>query len=999
MKKIIRKISLLGLGVALLINIVSTTYIASQPNSTSTVRAQPSVGQEAGIWINKYEIVLYNNVLRNGKTSTTIAGKSYDVYSAGEVFRNVDYKSGKAKSNFKLDTEDLLPIGDTQYKNEAGCASITFSGSKSTGSLSSTCPGRTLSTSVTMERTDSAKIDSYINGDSIYMPLYVSNVTGIPNNPEEGSSVNGTLSSAGTFSKQDGDNASNSGYAKREYTNCKDGKCYGQSGTPGSKGATWARVISGAGTQLPTIIQARRDDNSGSSYCKGDCSATIVVKSNAINGREYTQDIQAQVEKTQEFQNSQVKRVAFREFFAGADQLSKAKFCASTLSRSFSVEYTIDTLVKPIPGPYYDCLLKAFADNSTFSDINSIAGEAVALPGALTDDVGDQSCGSGAGSIPIISDLVCGMVKWLFNMIFEVFTGVINWLAAPPDMFAQQNGTLEQSIKNLRNIANVIFILAFLMVVLQYLTNINVADAYFIKKFIPKLIIAVILTQASFWITSELNYFFYDLGRSVQSIVFFGQSPGTLSLGNGAATIALFAGPGALGMVLIIGLLMAIMLLITLVVLAIRYILIIVLAILSPLALAAFAIPQLEGLTKKWLKTYVTLLMMYPIIMFFIAASSIVGGVFSGGGTILQFMGLIVQFLPFIALPFTFKFAGGMMGTIGAKFNPTNLAKKGYGNYKKAEGMYESKTDKGRARAADRKNREAIKGQRAHEAGSERTLNRMRGASGSGLRDRMTRRSIYGNGNLEDAEMRKSQSILEGQEKKRKQEEAELQLADRLKGATSASDTTARLDAHYRSAMASGDSYAAGAAYNQLVGMKANNELEAIQNDANNGMWSGVSFGETTDPTTGAKTKIDGRSVYNSQQGDNYGKLGEFAPHIRGDVDGSDINAKRKKALESMSDDALSAVNADTWKTYHAIDPSGAAARYVGIHAKGGGSASRLTPDAKATLATDPTAARMLSLTDAAIEGAHAGIADPDKRAAAIDIDKAERNRWKNALT
>ncbi|MBP9738221.1 hypothetical protein KBD20_00880 [Candidatus Saccharibacteria bacterium] len=743
MRKITRKFSFLGIAFIVLLNLIAPLYPTQK--SSSTASAAPAVGTEGGIWINKYEIVLYNNVFRAKKETVDIGGKQYEVYGGGEVFRNVDYKTGDAKSDFILDKEERLDIGSSTYKlvdddNSArdGCAVITFSGGPRTGSLRSTCTGQSMTTSVTMERTESADVDAYINGDEIYMPLYVSKVTGIPNNPEEGSDVNGTLSSKGKFVKEDGKDPGNTGYAKREYVNCSDGKCYTGTGKAGEPGSSWARITgqpSGTDGKYREIIQARRDSPSG---CQGDCSATIVIKARAISGRDYKRDLSSQQKKAEEFQLSNAKRIAFRDFFSIASNKKVAEeICAKTLTRGFNVEYTIDTLVNPIPGPYYDCLLTGFNGNASFNAINEMAGVPVGAPADLTNTSSSQSCG---GSIPIISDLVCSVTEWLFNLIFEMFTGIIEWMARPPDMFAEQNSTLEESMKNLRNVANILFVFAFLMVVFQYLTNVNVVDAYFIKKFIPRLLIAVILVQASFWITAELNYFFYDLGRSIQSIIFAGQQPGSLQLGDGAATLLTFVGPNIVGILLILGLIMALVLLVTLIILAIRYVLLIVLAIFAPIAFACLAIPQLEGITKKWLKMYVQLLMMYPIMMLFIAASSIVGDVFAGGGTILQIMGLVVQILPFIILPFTFKFAGGIMAGVSAKV--LSAPKKGYGAYKKGEGLYESKTDAGRARADRKKIMEQNKADRARRTGTADATRRMReAASGGGY---LARRRAFG---------------------------------------------------------------------------------------------------------------------------------------------------------------------------------------------------------------------------------------------------------------
>ncbi len=362
----------------------------------------------------------------------------------------------------------------------------------------------------------------------------------------------------------------------------------------------------------------------------------------------------------------------FNESEAGRAAIETCKRDTSTTGNRSQI---INLLVNSPAGsnPFVECMLTLLGDDPDF--MNALEYE---YQGEFESNViapNDEDCADSA--IPLLSDVSCWLVKWLFDALHSGFGAVIEHLATPPDMFEQQNSTLEQSIDNLKTVANLIFVLAFLFVVFQYMTNINVVDAYFVKKFVPRLVIAVVLVQASFFIVSELNYFFFDLGSSIQTIVFRDTNESNLVVQNGAGTIAtvIILGPAVIALFAVIGIILLLVLLITIIVLTIRYILIIVLAILAPVAFAALAIPQLEGMTKKWFNMYIKLLLMYPIIMFFLAASAVVGGALSGGGVLLQIIAIIAAFVPFFILPFTFKFAGGVMGTVAAKIN--GLAKKG----------------------------------------------------------------------------------------------------------------------------------------------------------------------------------------------------------------------------------------------------------------------------------------------------------------------------------
>lgn len=669
---------------------------------------EPSLGggEEVGVWADRALIYLY----RSSSTKTE--------ESAGHALW--------AKV-------DGLNDGNIEYSNDCQTLTVNFSGNNatpSTGTLKD-CKSQLAST-VRLVNQKNAFIDGYSYGGSksdetVFMPRYISGVDGCGT-----PSRTGKYASDGRFEKSGGGeyklNGSNSDTVIKDYK---------------------------AGSGYFGTAKQQRDSVYAVGPVKENCSLSY-AGDGTDSGRTiylvkgYTRDEvkEAIRSKIDNFQSKRGRKERLTKYFndsaTGRTALAK---CQAGAEVSGSRDALINTLVdvgnNAGTNAFVDCMLRELESDSAFQQALDYQ-----YSGNFNEDLSlgdDADCG--AGGIPIITDLMCGLIKWMFNTIFDIFTGVIAWLATPPDMFKQQNSTLEQSMTNLRNVANVLFVIAFLMVVLQYLTNLNVADAYFIKKFIPRLVIAVVLVQASFWITAELNYFFHDLGSSVQSIVFFGQNPGDLQIGNGAATIALFAAnPGVMGMLLLVGLIMLIVLLITLIILSIRYVLIIVLAIFAPLAFAAMAIPQLEGMTKKWFKMYVQLLMMYPIIMFFIAASSIVGGVFSGGGGILQLMGLVVQILPFIILPFTFKFAGGVMAGVTAKV--LSAPKKGYGAYKKGEGLYESKTQSGRQRADKKKRLEQNKMDRATRGGASAAADAMRKAQNRdpGIRRRLAVRRAFGAG-------------------------------------------------------------------------------------------------------------------------------------------------------------------------------------------------------------------------------------------------------------
>lgn len=706
-----RKRYLLYIFAILFSAVVGNLGVALIDESTpKVVRAEPaSPSEERGIWVDRFRIVLYNNLLDAPESGPEVAGldgQTYSARGAGEDFYHPAYSDGSepnvpgpnSTGNRTNATDEIINEGGSvQFKNADGCATLTVSySSPRNGTLSSSCSGRSLSsTSVILEDTDNSDIIAYKESDTVYKtPVFIQDIVKNGVQAEDSNDVHIKLKTAdnGTaFTQEEGDDPGNTGGAPRDYVNCETNTCYSQEDKPGAPGSVWLLVNPTVTSRDDRIIQIVRRDLGTAVWGSGDVSESRYMSGRSVEGG-VNSIYDAAIERATEYQRVEAQKGAYRDLFDGSGPISTeargiALICwnreyepdvSAYGSGDLTTEEVINTLAIPKSGPFFSCLKELFETASpelkaALATIDSIKSVSAARPPVPTVDGGD--CG---GGIPIISDLICNLVKWAFNVIYEMFTWVIEGLTNPPDVLNDQGGIMDQIWGSLRNIANVFFLLAFLLVIFQYVTNVNVADAYFVKKFIPRLIIAVVLVQASGWIARELMYLFDDLGKSIQPILFSAADitrGNGFEIGGGAATVAAFASPAIIGMLAIFAIAFLIILLITIVVLSLRYVAILILAIFAPIAFGMLAIPQLEGTFKKWLKTYVTLLAMYPIIMAILAASSIVAKTLNGGGTLLQLMAMFVQFIPFVILPFTFKMAGGMMGKVSGAL--TGLAKKG----------------------------------------------------------------------------------------------------------------------------------------------------------------------------------------------------------------------------------------------------------------------------------------------------------------------------------
>mgnify|MGYP003585131735 FL=1 len=301
--------------------------------------------------------------------------------------------------------------------------------------------------------------------------------------------------------------------------------------------------------------------------------------------------------------------------------------------------------------------------------------------------------------------VICPVIAFLSKIVDAAYSAVSAMLLVQP---IGGNATVYEAWAIVRNLANVAFVAAFLIIIFSQVSSIGITN-YGIKKMLPKLIIAAIFVNVSYWICviavdlsniigSSINDIFKNLGTQVSG----GESTGGWSgagawsetsnaiLGGiGLSVIALYVGLSAFAPALII----ALMAIITVfAVLTIRQGLILLLVIISPLAFVAFLLPNTESLFKKWRSLFQTLLLMFPIIALMFGASKLASVVITESASQLdnqeglqismQAMGALVAIVPLALTPIVMKAAGGLLGNIGGMINnpnkgPFDRAKKG----------------------------------------------------------------------------------------------------------------------------------------------------------------------------------------------------------------------------------------------------------------------------------------------------------------------------------
>lgn len=296
--------------------------------------------------------------------------------------------------------------------------------------------------------------------------------------------------------------------------------------------------------------------------------------------------------------------------------------------------------------------------------------------GSTSDDV--PSCG---GLVEGIGWIVCPLLDGLAGL-NDMMWGLIlsNLLNVNP---LEQNGSIYQLWGTLRSIANVLLIIAFLFIVFSQLTNAGVSN-YGVKKMLPRLIIAAIAINISYFIVAVLVDVFNITGSSIYDIlkgiadqskdvptwdnligIVVGLGAG---VGIGIVGVSAAGGVGAALLLLLPAAAMAVLaFIVALVVLMLRQALIPLLAVLAPIAIVMYLFPNTETWFTKWRKTLLSMLLLYPIAAFLFGGLQVIAVTIAGDNAnwFSTLTALIVMAAPLFMLPFIARQAGPMLGKIG----------------------------------------------------------------------------------------------------------------------------------------------------------------------------------------------------------------------------------------------------------------------------------------------------------------------------------------------
>ncbi len=301
--------------------------------------------------------------------------------------------------------------------------------------------------------------------------------------------------------------------------------------------------------------------------------------------------------------------------------------------------------------------------------------------------------------------IICPLTNTIATATDALYGWVQNFLVVQPLNIntGDASNTTYQAWSAMRTVANVAFVIAFLFIIFSQLTSMGVSN-YGVKKMLPRLVIAAILVNLSYWICAIAVDISNVLGSNIYSVLrdpagikigdvtYFGnmwENVLGILLAGGAITgvvagvfaVSAVAGPALIvimwaAIVFVLVALLAI--LVAFCILAARQALIIMFIVLSPLAFVAYLLPNTEKFFTTWRKALTTLLLFYPLFSILFGGSYLAGMIIIGsagqddqnaaaGMTVL--LGMAVMVVPLVLTPLLIKFSTGIMGTVAGMVN------------------------------------------------------------------------------------------------------------------------------------------------------------------------------------------------------------------------------------------------------------------------------------------------------------------------------------------
>ena len=290
-----------------------------------------------------------------------------------------------------------------------------------------------------------------------------------------------------------------------------------------------------------------------------------------------------------------------------------------------------------------------------------------------------------------VRDAANGIFQNAVSPLLRVHESILTGLSS------SSNSPMYQAWSFFRNVANIMFVIAMLFVIFSQITGFGI-DNYGIKKILPKLIVTAIIVNFSYIICGIFVDLSNIIGEGIKNIlesVAGSTTTATEKLGDnvvgvintligalaavGAAAGGLTIAGAAISNAVVSGSLLTVIFPIlafvgsalmagffAMLMLGLRQALIIIMIVISPVAFVLYAIPNTNGLFKKWFQLFKTLLMLFPVFCFMVGGGFLVSNIIIKGSNdfFMTIIGGLISIAPYFAVPSMTKNA--MKGFDGA---------------------------------------------------------------------------------------------------------------------------------------------------------------------------------------------------------------------------------------------------------------------------------------------------------------------------------------------
>lgn len=318
-----------------------------------------------------------------------------------------------------------------------------------------------------------------------------------------------------------------------------------------------------------------------------------------------------------------------------------------------------------------------------------------------TDSGSEASCYDAGASLGWI---LCPLLDMTSHAANDIYNKVVEPFLKMDASLLDINGAGANTFKAwqlFQGIANVIFVILFLVVIFSQVTGIGI-DNYGIKKILPKLIVAAVMMNLSYFICELAVDISNIIGSNIKGLfdsllgqnfnitaVTYGGKPYPFSQALGTTAItavtgilvaivgvtAIFSNGFAILVPLLLGAISVLFaIFFVFVILSVRKAAVIVLVVVSPIAFLLYMLPNTKSIYDKWLKAFEGVLLLYPICGALVGGGNFVSKLLlsTGNGQEDFFFALsavIIGIAPIFFIPTLLKQSFAAMGNIGAKIS------------------------------------------------------------------------------------------------------------------------------------------------------------------------------------------------------------------------------------------------------------------------------------------------------------------------------------------